>query len=153
MYVRAALCLVAVIAAASLSSAAFAASVQRPAIRGLACATIYPQAPIPGIPSMNVAVMRLTYGPGLRGPDHTHATDEYVSVVAGRGTLRVKGASPRALGPSSTVVVPAGVVHEIDNASSTVPLVYLSFKVGKPHAGDDDISRPKNNGFNHCPRD
>lgn len=124
----------------------------KPAIVGLSCTTIYPQAPMPGIPSMDVAVMRLTYGPGLRGPDHTHATDEYVSVLSGRGTLRVKGAAPRSLVPTSTVVVPAGTVHEIDNASSTVPLVYLSFKIGKPHVGDDDIARPHKNGFNHCPR-
>jgi quercetin dioxygenase-like cupin family protein len=134
----------------SLSAVAAPAAAPSP-IPGLTCSTIFPQTAVPGHPGLRVAIMRVTLAPGLRGPDHSHRTDEYVSIIGGSAKLIVGGRVVK-LSNGSAQLVPADTLHQIVNASPTQPLTYLSFKLGSAHRTDDDIVRPAAKPFNHCPR-
>lgn len=77
---------------------------------------------IPGISHRTVAsaalgaerlsVWRQTVAPGAATPPHRHDCEEAVVVLAGRGRLVVDGRE-HAFGPDMTLVIPAGVDHQI----------------------------------------
>lgn len=62
----------------------------------------------------SLSVWRQSIAAGGATPPHSHACDEVVLCLAGRGEVHVAG-TPHAFGPGQTVVLPAGVPHQIFN--------------------------------------
>ena len=83
-----------------------------------------PGASLPGIEHTTLAgadlgarqlsVWRQTVAPGAATPPHRHECEEVVLVESGRGRLHV-GDGCVQFGPDSTLVLPAGRVHQIVN--------------------------------------
>ncbi len=69
------------------------------------------------------AVMTVEAG-GDGGPAETHAGDQVVYVIEGRGVLTIAG-SEHEVGPGSCVMIPAGTLHQVRNPGQS-PLFFLS---------------------------
>lgn len=62
----------------------------------------------------SLSVWRQSLEPGSATPPHSHACDEVVLCLSGHGEIEVDG-KLHAFGPGQTVVLPAGVPHQIFN--------------------------------------
>lgn len=60
----------------------------------------------------HLSLWRQTIEPGGATPPHRHDCEEAVVVLAGHGRLRIHGVEHR-FGPDTTLVIPAGVDHQI----------------------------------------
>ncbi|MBK9245017.1 MAG: cupin domain-containing protein [Burkholderiales bacterium] len=78
----------------------------------------------------SLSVWLQTMEPGAATPPHRHDCDEVVVVLAGRGELRVAG-EVQAIGADQTIVLPAGVDHQIVN-SGDEPLRTLAAFAATP---------------------
>ncbi len=58
------------------------------------------------------------------GPEETHDGDQIVLVLEGEARVRVDGAEHRA-GPGTSIVIPAGARHHVQNAGDT-PLFFYT---------------------------
>ena len=63
----------------------------------------------------SLSLWRQSLAPDGATPPHSHTCEEIVMCLAGRGELHVAG-EVHAFGPGQTVVLPAGVPHQIFNA-------------------------------------
>jgi len=64
-----------------------------------------------------LSVWRQAIAPGAATPPHSHACDEVVLCLAGQGEVEVDG-RVHAFAAGQTVVLPAGVPHQIFNRGS-----------------------------------
>ncbi|MGZ5180605.1 MAG: cupin domain-containing protein [Ramlibacter sp.] len=62
----------------------------------------------------SLSLWRQSMAPGGATPPHSHACEEIVLCLAGRGEVEIDGRR-HAFGPSQTLVLPAGVLHQIFN--------------------------------------
>ncbi|MDL5035250.1 cupin domain-containing protein [Comamonas resistens] len=88
------------------------------------------------VPGREAVVAKVEVAPGSRAGRHTHPGDEISYVSEGEVDLLVDGQAPRTIKAGESFVVPAGVIHDAHNASSSaVKLVgiYVVEK-GKPLA-------------------
>ena len=88
------------------------------------------------IPGKEAVVARVEVAAGARAGRHTHPGDEISYVMEGEAELLIDGQPPRTVKAGESFVIPAGVVHDAHNASSSpVKLVgvYVVEK-GKPLA-------------------
>lgn len=86
--------------------------------------------PIPGVSHatwagrddglQSLSLWRQSIAPGGATPPHSHSCDEVVMCLSGRGEVLIDGVA-HAFGPNQTIVLPAGVPHQIVN-SGTEPL-------------------------------
>jgi quercetin dioxygenase-like cupin family protein len=67
---------------------------------------------------------RVTIGPGITRPDHTHMGRTSLLVVVQGVLTEVRGAATREYHPGEVVAVGEGVTHHAEN-HGTVPLVYV----------------------------
>jgi mannose-6-phosphate isomerase-like protein (cupin superfamily) len=65
----------------------------------------------------SLSVWRQSIEAGAATPPHSHACDEVVMCLSGRGEVEVAG-TVHAFGPGQSVVLPAGVPHQIFNRGS-----------------------------------
>ena len=88
------------------------------------------------VPGREAVVARVEVAPGARAGRHTHPGDEISYILEGEGELLIDGQPPRTVKAGESFVIPAGVVHDAHNASSTPTRligVYVVEK-GKPLA-------------------
>jgi len=78
----------------------------------------------------SLSVWLQTIEPGAATPPHRHDCDEVVVILAGRGELHVDG-RVQGFGPEQTIVLPAGVDHQIVN-SGDEPLSTLAAFAATP---------------------
>ncbi len=101
-----------------------------------------PGAQLPGIDHKTLAgadlgarhlsMWRQTMAPGAATPPHRHACEEVVLVQSGRGHVLIDGREVP-FGPDTTLVLPAGVDHQIVN-SGDEPLCTLAVFAATPVA-------------------
>lgn len=77
-----------------------------------------------------LSLWRQTLDPGAATPPHRHACDEVVLCQAGSGELHIGGSVLR-FGADSTLLLPAGQVHQIINAGSQ-PMELLGIFAATP---------------------
>jgi len=65
-----------------------------------------------------LSLWRQSIAPGGATPPHSHPCEEVVMCTAGRGEVHV-GGQVHAFGAQQTVLLPAGVLHQIFNAGDT----------------------------------
>ena len=65
----------------------------------------------------NISLWRQSIAPGGATPPHSHDVDEVVMCLAGNGEVHIAGEVHR-FGPEQTLVLPAGVLHQIFNTGS-----------------------------------
>jgi quercetin dioxygenase-like cupin family protein len=92
------------------------------------------ETPIPGVAHVTLAghddglahlsVWRQSMAPGACTPPHSHACEEIVMCEAGHGEIHIAG-TPHTFGAGQTIVLPAGVPHQIFNTGED-PLVSLA---------------------------
>lgn len=80
--------------------------------------------------------------PGAGAPDHIHAVEEVLRVLAGAAEIRV-GEDSHAVGPGESVIIPAGISHGFTNtgAGALHTLAVLAapvFEVHYTESGRDD---------------
>ena len=88
------------------------------------------------VPGREAVVARVEVAPGAKAGRHTHPGDEISYVLEGEATLLIDGQAPRTVKAGESFVIPAGVVHDAHNESSTPTRligVYVVEK-GKPLA-------------------
>lgn len=68
----------------------------------------------------SLSLWRQSIAPGGATPPHSHECDEVVLCLSGRGEVHIDG-TRHAFGPNQTIVLPAGVAHQIFNTGD-VPL-------------------------------
>jgi len=88
------------------------------------------------VPGREAVVARVEVAPGAKAGRHTHPGDEISYVMEGEATLLIDGQAPRQVKAGESFVIPAGVIHDAHNNSSTaIKLVgvYVVEK-GKPLA-------------------
>lgn len=84
------------------------------------------------VPAPFTVALHCELDPGGRVGAHAQQSDdEIVIVTAGEGVLYVDGRAHPCV-PGSLVALPLGARLEIDNASTTEPLVYLIVKARRP---------------------
>ncbi|MGH8789917.1 MAG: cupin domain-containing protein [Cupriavidus necator] len=88
------------------------------------------------VPGREAVVARVEVAPGAYAGRHTHPGDEISYVMEGEVQLLIDGQSPRTVKAGESFVVPAGVVHDAHNSSSTATRVLGVYVVekGKPLA-------------------
>ena len=88
------------------------------------------------VPGREAVVARVEVAPGAYAGRHTHPGDEISYVMEGEVQLLIDGQSPRTVKAGESFVVPAGVVHDAHNSSSTAARVLGVYVVekGKPLA-------------------
>ncbi|WP_437590254.1 cupin domain-containing protein [Sorangium sp. So ce1000] len=86
------------------------ASIEKVSLPGLVHQTL--AGPRDGLRSVEVWMQ--TIAPGAQTPRHRHACEEVIVVLRGSGTCEIDGAA-LTFGPGSTLIVPAGVPHQIAN--------------------------------------
>jgi quercetin dioxygenase-like cupin family protein len=86
------------------------ASIEKLSLPGLTHQTL--AGPRDGLRSVEVWMQ--TIAPGAQTPRHRHACEEVVVVLRGSGTCEIDGSS-LTFGPGSTLILPAGVPHQIAN--------------------------------------
>lgn len=64
-----------------------------------------------------LSLWRQSIAAGGATPPHSHDCEEVVMCLAGRGEVHIEGAVHR-FGPEQTVLLPAGVVHQIFNVGT-----------------------------------
>lgn len=89
------------------------ASIEKLSLPGLAHQTL--AGPRDGL--RTVEVWMQTIAPGAETPRHRHACEEVVVVLRGSGTCEIDGAV-LSFGPGSTLILPAGVPHQIANTGA-----------------------------------
>jgi mannose-6-phosphate isomerase-like protein (cupin superfamily) len=62
----------------------------------------------------SLSLWRQSVAPGGATPPHSHTCDELVLCLSGRGEVEIAGRR-HAFGPDQTIVLPAGVPHQIFN--------------------------------------
>lgn len=72
----------------------------------------------PGRGAREVSVIRQVQQPGGQNPPHSHDRDETLVLMAGMLRATVDGETAD-LGPGDTLLIPAGAVHQLANASET----------------------------------
>ena len=88
------------------------------------------------VPGREAVVARVELAPGATAGRHTHPGDEISYVQEGELELRIDGQPPRIVKAGESFVIPAGVIHDAHNASSSAAKllgVYVVEK-GKPLA-------------------
>jgi quercetin dioxygenase-like cupin family protein len=80
-------------------------------------------------------VGRLVIAPGSSIADHRDATEEYIHVLSGTGTVTIDGQTYD-VGPGTTVFMPASATVAFQNASE--PLVALQVFAGPESAAKYD---------------
>jgi quercetin dioxygenase-like cupin family protein len=71
------------------------------------------------VPGREAVVARVEVAAGARAGRHTHPGDEISYVLEGETELLVDGQPPRVVKAGESFVIPAGVVHDAHNATST----------------------------------
>ncbi len=66
----------------------------------------------------SLSLWRQSIEPGGATPPHSHPCDEAVLCLAGQGEVHIGGVAHR-FGAQQTVVLPAGVLHQIVNTGDT----------------------------------
>ncbi|WP_437756356.1 dimethylsulfonioproprionate lyase family protein [Sorangium sp. So ce1389] len=89
------------------------ASIEKLSLPGLAHQTL--AGPRDGLRSVEVWMQ--TIAPGAQTPRHRHACEEVVVVLRGSGTCEIDG-EVSSFGPGSTIILPAGVPHQIANTGA-----------------------------------
>jgi len=88
------------------------------------------------VPGREAVVARVEVAPGAKAGRHTHPGDEISYVLEGEAVLLIDGQPPRTIKAGESFLIPAGVVHDAHNESSTPTKlvgVYVVEK-GKPLA-------------------
>ena len=88
------------------------------------------------VPGREAVIARVEVAPGGKAGRHTHPGDEISYVLEGESILLIDGQPPRVVKAGESFVIPAGVVHDAhNNSTSVVKLVgvYVVEK-GKPLA-------------------
>jgi len=88
------------------------------------------------VPGREAVVARVEVAPGAKAGRHTHPGDEISYVLEGEAQLLIDGQPARTVKAGESFVIPAGVVHDAHNTSSSPTKligVYVVEK-GKPLA-------------------
>lgn len=94
------------------------------------CTPVYARGPIAGDPGYWISINRIALNPGAHGTPHRHHTTEYLTFVSGIGKVVIDGQAPVQARPQTSVVVPAGVLHHIENTNDAAQLVYMAIHIG-----------------------
>jgi quercetin dioxygenase-like cupin family protein len=110
------------------------ASAQAPAAGAGLARTIVSKVSLPASP-YDVLQVLVTIDPGFLVARHTHPGTESSIILEGGGTLGVKGASDRVLGPGESFLIPPEVPHLLQNKGATTKVI-ATYTVdrGKPLA-------------------
>jgi len=90
-----------------------------------------------GIAAKKGQLILVEVPPGEATGKHTHPVDEFVYILEGAGNLERAAAPSATLKAGESMYLASGDVHEMKNASATVPLKFLQFSVteeGQPLA-------------------
>ena len=93
------------------------AAERRTAPHGKASITILAQ-------GVNAFLGRLELAPGAQVPRHRDATEEYVHVLSGSGTITIDGVA-QAVGPGTTVYMPANVEVSYTNGEEQLVAIQV----------------------------
>jgi quercetin dioxygenase-like cupin family protein len=95
-----------------------------------------PQFTLPGIAHQTLAgqkeglkgteVWMQTIEPGSETPVHYHDCEEVVVILRGSGRVSIEGKNTR-FNPNSTLIIPAGVVHQIVNSDNEEIFLIAAF--------------------------
>lgn len=96
------------------------------------CLPLYPRNSVPGAPGVEIGINRIVVSPRVSGQPHADHDADYITVIAGRGTISIAGRPDAQVRPQSTVMVPPGVAHYLTNTGDGSQLTYISVHVGKP---------------------
>jgi len=91
------------------------------------------KAPLALADGVEVIVSRVSVPAGEKLPLHTHPGEEFVHVVAGSGTLELRGKDPVPLAAGQSAVVPLGAVHAFTaGPRGARAIVFRVHEQGKP---------------------
>ena len=96
------------------------------------------------IPGREAVTVRVELAPGGYAGRHSHPGDEIGYVTEGQLELLLDGQPPRLLKTGESFVIPAGVVHDAHNPSTTAGKVLSVYVVekGKPLATPAPAAAP-----------
>lgn len=95
------------------------------------CAIAYTAQPIPGDPGHQAFAIDMKIAPGRTANFHTHSAAEYMSVTSGTGWLEIAGKPAIKLAPGNVYMIAPKTMHRAHNSSTTEPLTWTGFFVGK----------------------
>jgi quercetin dioxygenase-like cupin family protein len=67
--------------------------------------------------AVDVSIIRQRQTPGGANPSHTHNREEVMLILSGEVTV-VLDAEPVTLGNGDSLIIPAGIAHQIENRSA-----------------------------------
>ena len=95
-----------------------------------------------GAPGWEAILVERIVPPGAESGKHTQSGNEIVYIQDGSVIFETQGKSPVTLNPGEAFTTAAGEVHNVKNASTSVPAKALAFYVAKEGARLEDLSVP-----------
>lgn len=95
-----------------------------------------------GAPGWEAILVERILPPGVESGKHTQGGNEIVYLQEGAITFEAQGKPAVTLKPGEAFTTTAGEVHNVKNASSTVPAKALAFYVEKKGTKLEDLSVP-----------
>jgi len=93
-----------------------------------------------GAPGWEAILVERPLPPGVESGKHTQSGNEIVYIQEGSVTFEIQGKPPVTLKPGEAFTTVAGEVHNVKNASTTVPAKALAFYVAKKGTRLEDLS-------------
>jgi len=95
-----------------------------------------------GAPEWEAILVQRILPPGVESGKHTQSGNEIVYIEEGSVTVEIQGKPAVTLKPGEAFTTVAGEVHNVKNASTTVPAKALAFYVAKKGSRLEDLSLP-----------
>ncbi len=130
--------LVLALSVASAVSGARTSSAQEPLKTG----TIVDRTELAGVKGMEAILVQRILPPGGESGKHTQSGTEIVYIQEGSVVLEVQGKPPVTLKAGEAFHTTAGEVHNVKNASASVPARALAFYIARKGAALGELSVP-----------
>ena len=104
--------------------------------------TILQRTELKGAPGWKAILVQRILPPGAESGKHTQSGNEIVYIAEGSVTFEAQGKPTITLKPGEAFTTVAGEVHNVKNASSSMPATALAFYVAKKGPRLEDLSVP-----------
>jgi quercetin dioxygenase-like cupin family protein len=104
--------------------------------------TVLKRTELKGAPGWEAILVQRILPPGAESGKHTQSGNEIVYIEEGSVTFEAQGKPAVTLKPGEAFTTVAGEVHNVKNASSSMPATALAFYVAKKGSRLEDLSVP-----------